>query len=647
MKRKPEKPEQDPVEFLTGMLVQLLRDIGFRCDLLGSSSLEMDISTVRRRAATEGIGFFTKTLPQLGKCLDQALSSCIPLPTDHAFKLSARSPQLPVFLGSLWKRIFDDSGMVAISGQEAQIEAVRAVRQVCFLFYKLELPYEPEVEAKVLRNFVDIDACLPLVDDNPIISLETTRALESARMAIWYVLKDYSPLSAVPRHGPGAVATGEKPWEKYNFSRYYPKLDKEWSYSDYFFACYGHLCDDLHRLEAMDTIHTPEAKVALVPKDSRGPRIISMEPLELQWIQQGVMRDLYSLMERPSSPTCGYVNFTNQEVNRRLALENSFDGPMVTMDLKDASDRVSSWLAKKLLPRHVFEKLDACRSEVTRLPDGSCIELRKFAPMGSGICFPIEALIFWALAVGTLKRIRRQRDMLTLPPVYVYGDDIVVHGDSYESIKQTYTDCFLAVNESKCCTGRFFRESCGMDAFKFSDVTPTRVKTLMSALPSPAACLSLVGYVNNLRGKGYTLTADYLQNAITDKIPFPVPVTRTSRDIPFAYYEPYLDAATQMDYLRSAFKIRFNKAYQRQEIRIPMCRPGLNTVLKEGWSGLLDAFVTRGGPPDPFGFQHQKPSGPDRYTVPHLVKLGWTWVSLERLTYQDPVGLQRETPSLS
>lgn len=624
-----------PAELLQETLVHVLRDVSFHCDLLGSSSIDQDINTVNRRASVEGIGFFTKSLPALGRCLDKALASDDPMTTDHSFGLSKRAPyNLPVFLGSLFHRIFDTSGKVAAcpeAGEAAQVQAVKAVRQICFLFYKLELPYAPELEVEVLDNFVSTDTLLPVVGADPPLPLDVLRTLESARMAIWYVLKDFNPLVATPRHGPGAVSTGEKQWEKYNFRRFYSFLDKEWSYPDFFYLNYEHLVDELGNLEDMDEVHEAEAKVALVPKDSRGPRIISMEPLELQWIQQGVMRELYSLMERAHSYTYGHVNFTDQEINRALALEHSHNGSYITMDLKDASDRVSRWLAEKLLPKHVFKKLDACRSQFTRLPDGRRVELRKFAPMGSGICFPIEALLFWGIAVGSLKTIRRERDMKSLPDVFVYGDDIILPREGYEVVREAYEALYLRVNQAKCCTGRFFRESCGMDAFKLNDVTPIRVKTPIVDTLSPAACLSWVGYVNSLRERGYSLTADFLQDVITHRIPFPVPVVRNRRGLALAYYEPLLDDCTMQDYLGSAFKTRYSRAYQRTEIRIPVCVPHQISVVRDGWSGLFECLLSRGGPPDPFGFSDRRVA-PDCYLAPYLNKLGWKWVDMGRLT---------------
>jgi hypothetical protein len=63
----------------------------------------------------------------------------------------------------------------------------------------------------------------------------------------------------------------------------------------------------------------PQARVCLVPKDSRGPRIISCEPAELMFIQQGIMRKLYSHLETHHL-TAGQINFTDQSINRNLAL---------------------------------------------------------------------------------------------------------------------------------------------------------------------------------------------------------------------------------------------------------------------------------------------------------------------------------------
>lgn len=629
-KRKPEKPE-DCLGFYLDLLVHVYRDAAASCDLR-SSSLERDVDTLSVRTKAEGMHFLTKELPSLGKCLDKVLSSECLFPDGGSFERSKKSPYLPKLFGGFWKLIFNQSGGI-MEAEPAdsclQIQAVRAVRQVCYLFYKLECAYDHVSEQLVLDKFVLTDDSLPMEEEEVSLSRSTSRALESARMLIWYVLKDFDPWDITPGHGPGAVSTGEKQWNKMQFRRFYVELDREYSYPDYFFLNYSHLCETLETLENMTVCHEGVAKVTLVPKDSRGPRVISMEPLELQWIQQGLCKKLVRTIEHPSTCSSGYVNFTYQDINRDLALEHSYDGELITIDMEEASDRVSLWLVKKLFPPHVYRCLKACRSGSTELPDGRRISLKKFAPMGSSTCFPVEALIFWALAVGSLRDVYSAHHVSDLPPVYVYGDDIILRKEDYDRVRTTYEDAFLRVNVDKCCTGRFFRESCGMDAFKCHAVNPVRVKAQYRSRMSPTALLSYVSYVNNFQGRGYTRTVDFLRSSVVTNVG-QVPVIRNAQALQLAYVDQTMDESEVKSNLLATFKSRFNSALQREEVRLLCPHPVQFTYGEPDWAE-LHRVMLRAGLPDPFGVFSRGKSGPCRYVVPHQIKMRWRWVDLNGL----------------
>lgn len=610
---------------------------------LSPSHVERDCEVIRQRTAKEGMSFLTKTLPSLGKCLDKALSRDIPLPKEHSFQISGKDTY-PLFLRGFWRIIFSlshedtlDSVPRIVEGKvschdtnldpQGRIgEAVRAVRQICYLWYKLEGSHSAESELEVIRGFIATEALLPDFDDVIQLSDRTYTALESAKCLVHYALRDLDLVDILPKHGPGAVATGEKQWEKFNFSRYYGKLDEEYCYADYFFYNYNHLALQLQSLDELVEDHEPTAKVVLVPKDSRGPRLISMEPLELQWIQQGQMRSLVKHLEG-TFPTAGFVNFTTQEVNRRLAFEHSGGlGYMATLDMKDASDRVSVWLLKQLLPETIFRKLMASRSDYTRLPDGQRLRLKKFAPMGSAVCFPLEALCFWALAVGTLVDCTRARGLYRLPSVYVFGDDIVLPQEGYDPVRQVYSDLFLRVNEDKCCVGRFFRESCGMDAYICSVVTPIRHRKHCTA--SPDALLANTAYANAHVARGHGQAAAFLIAAVEHECGMRVPVTNVEGKHPFAYFQPELTNEEVCKRNSCNFRTRYNKALQRHEIRV--MTPFTPDVHREvpHWHELWRRGL--GGPQDPFGFLSIV-FEPCVYQLAKATRFRWAWVDVSQL----------------
>lgn len=231
--------------------------------------------------------------------------------------------------------------------------------------------------------------------------------------------------------------------------------------------------------------------------------------------------------------TKGQVNFTNQEINRELALLASKSGNLVTLDMKEASDRVSLWLVENLFKHtSLLDALLATRTPQVRLPDGTFHQYKKFAPMGSALCFPIEAICFWALAASILHVIKGVPLLLAAKQVWVFGDDIILHKEHFSSLLQHFPSFGLKFNEDKCCTHGHFRESCGMDAYDGQVVTPIRVKKLPPKTRTDAN--SIVAYCNqsnNLWQRGYYHSATVL-SILIEKITGILP-TITRRYVSF------------------------------------------------------------------------------------------------------------------
>lgn len=621
-----EKPEA--LEFYSSLLIRALEDAAESCGLR-SSSIDRDKSTIVDRIRDQGLSFLTKALPSLGKHLDKALGSDTPFSSCDGFQTSQKTG-FPLLFQSFWALIFDAEGLAVPAcegGAYRRAQAVRAVRQVCYLLYKLEGAHTRESELQTIRDFRETDALLPEPDAERHLEPKVRRALENAAVLVWYVLRDVNLANITPGHGPGSLATKEKPPEKMKFRRIHEKLEREYPFTDYFFLNYSHLVECLERLDDLEEVSISKAKVVLVPKDSRGPRLISMEPLEHQWIQQGQMRALVRAIESERSPSCGYVNFTSQEINRQLALSSSRGGDdFVTLDMKEASDRVSLWLVRKLMPGHIIRYIEASRSTHTELPSGECIELRKFAPMGSSVCFPTEALIFWALSIGSLVDVIGSKSLRDLPPVYVFGDDIIMRKCDYGTVRPIFEALDLRFNDGKCCTGRFFKESCGMDAFLGFPVSPIRVKAPWSSRMSPAAILSYVSYVNSFRRQGYNGTADFLHHHCS-KTFGSLPSVRQEGRLALAYTDYALSSETIKARLLSNCRSRYNAALQRTEIRVLTPYSPTQVVGMPDWDELFRSLV-RTGPPDPFGFR-ERSLEPCCYPVPHQVKMRWSWIALD------------------
>ena len=475
------------------------------------SSYVRTLKRVRVRLNQEGIGFLTKTLPRLGKAFDKALSLNQPL-NAAALRFSSEGDScLPRFLGEAFSRIFNKDGSLQ---PDPCVACVRVIREVCYLFYKYELPFTGEQEQEVVNKFVKTEDELSTVTEK----LESLRVIvdlhnhEQRRLAkgnAVYVVRRakrllsnlfsrFDPTNITPRHGPGAVATKQKLWEKFRWTNVSENITRKYPLDAYFYASLGHFCD---RLDAVSSIKQEDlpARVILVPKDSRGPRLISCEPVDYQWIQQGLGRAIVDHVEH-NDLTRYNVFFTDQSPNQRGALLGSSNGRYATLDLNEASDRVSTALVRLLFPPHICEYLEACRSSSTVLPNGKVLGLRKFAPMGSCLCFPILALTVWSILTAAAP------DKDTRDSILVYGDDVIVPTAYAADAIEQLESFGLKINRDKSCTSGFFRESCGTDAFKGVNVTPVRLRTVWSSTPSPDVYTSWIAYANSFYDRGYFTT---------------------------------------------------------------------------------------------------------------------------------------------
>jgi len=580
------------------------------CDLLSqdpagittSKNLRRDIRTIKERTSNEGLSFLTKTLPKLGKALDGALET-FTFSVPQEFKSSHGNGSIPAFMQAYFNVIFDDCGRIR---DNVPVNVVKHVRQVCFVLYKLSVPYLPKEEARVVGAFLQAENELELASDE-----ESDGLIAAASYIVRGILKGFDPKDIQPRHGPGAVATGERLEEKWEFSRLYRPIHQVYPYYEYFVVGGGdELLDRIGWYRHLERLDEGRAKVVLVPKDSRGPRLISCEPLEYQYVQQGLGRKLVRHLES-NRMTGGQINFSDQSVNAQLALESSKTKEFATIDLKDASDRVSLELVRRIFaPSGILPYLEGTRSASTLLPDGRTVRLKKFAPMGSALCFPVEALVFFAVIVAGVHRRTNLLPCDVAKRVFVYGDDIVVPVEWMQFAVDSLELVRLKVNVSKSYARGSFRESCGMDAFRGECVTPTRLKALWTGRWSDgAAVAAFVSVANHLADKSYTIASERIFEMLEEKyglLPYCTPTSgilgRWSRS---------LTDAIQLNFGR----IRQKRDQHSQSIRvfgIKLIRKSRKTTL-DGWERLLKAMLSAD-------------EDPSTVVIPHstIIKRGWT-----------------------
>lgn len=592
-------------DFYLDLCTQLVADDPLH--VTSRKSLDRDLLTLRKRFRSEGLSFLTKTLPKLGKALDLGLTSgrfSIP----REFKHSHENVSIPAFLQAYFNLLFCEAGELR---SDAPVEAVKHLRQVLFFAYKLEIEYTASQESSTLEKFKETDANLHLTECDA-----TEQLLALCARITETVLGDFDPKDILPRHGPGAVATGERLEEKWEFSRLYSSVHQYYPYYDYFMVGRGReLQDRLGWYKSLLRQDTGVAKVVLVPKDSRGPRLISAEPLEYQWIQQGLGRKLASFLERDSSLTRKRINFEDQGINRRLALRSSTTQRFATLDLQDASDRVSLELVRRVFAHtpQLLRALEATRSSATLLPNGEVVHLKKFAPMGSALCFPVEAYIFWVIIVASsvldenlpLKKAARR--------VYVYGDDIIVPTKWALRSMHALESVGLKVNRQKSCITGSFRESCGMDAFKGVPVTPIRLKKRYSNRSSDGTVLSSYSSIANaLEKAGYGGVASLIWKKL-EKTYGVIPYGTSQASYPCREVQSPVEATIKN---RRLFRFRWNRRYQRVEFWLPRVLPVSRESKLDGWTRALRDLVS------------PMLDDPSNVVVPRStqIKRGWTAV---------------------
>lgn len=594
---------------------------------------QRDFQTILRRTSEEGLSFLTKTMPQAAKAIDSALQSGrlhLPMFRKRGCKNSRGlfvRYALPKFLWVLLSRVFNPFTGVVLG--DPDVVAVNDLRQVLYLAYKLELPYDEQTNQKVLDKFVDTDAALPEEGAylcgriTPDLSGKVTeQVLGAGSMLLRDLLADIDPYDISPKHGPGVVATGEDPWRKFDFSVRYNQIERLYPFQEYFTLGHNHVLEGILPKHDITTLDTGVAKVMLVPKDSRGPRLISAEPLNYMFIQQGLFKSIVGLVERHPL-TRGRVNFTDQTINRDLALRGSFSGMFDTLDMAEASDRVSLALVNRLfLGTPILEPLLATRTPRTALPDGRLVTFRKFAPMGSACCFPIEALCFWALGAGVLHVAYGIPLAKAARMIYVYGDDIIVpHGYS-PGLQRLFPLFGLKFNEGKCCTTGAFRESCGCDAFKGVDVTPVKLKALPpNSRHDASQILAYIAYSNQLWKRGLYSFAEGIKDEIESLVgPIPLKANMPEGDLVPSWHHSNFRDVDKYHLLRigSKFKRRWNCNLQRFEFLVLTPRARKVTRNSPDWRELHRCLL----------------SGGDEtraciYTLPRRVQLKRGWAALQ------------------
>lgn len=367
---------------------------------------------------------------------------------------------------------------------------VRDWYQVFSFAGKIEKEFTQEQEKQYLDKFFSNEDACQRYADSSCASDYTRVARIIMRQAMCGV--DLSPkgVDGHLRHGPGAVLCGEKGAEKFVFSglpdhtmKYYP-LE--------LFVANASLLQEIVNTEYA-TPRFPTCRLALVPKDYRGPRGVFTsfkEVMMLQLAQDDVLKDQ---ARRSWLSECW--NPQSQVPSQEWCTAASVGG-YATLDLSDASDRITPRLLSRLMHRQDYLYLMATRPCTCYTPRGEG-RMRMFAPMGDGKTFSVLTYVVATLALSAMivqdgtrpypSSIRRYAKKIR-----VFGDDLIVPSKYYGAVCDALETHNLKVNNSKSFYRGSFRESCGLDALDGVDITPVRCKVDLDAKwPAFVKCVAL------------------------------------------------------------------------------------------------------------------------------------------------------------
>jgi len=427
---------------------------------------ENDLRTLADRLLCEGSSFVMVTLPILGRALDLGLvTGQFNCPAHFSRK---RDTCLPTFTGRVFQHIFAADGTLLVSPNTCSIYFLRQ-----FLLFDGKLISEPtSVQKKqAIDGFVSRQASLlkrKVPRNHPV--------LERAKLLLSRTLKGLDLSDIHPGHGPGGVAEGYDRLVRWDFSSWPLRAERHYPYHLYGSQSFIALCATGAPLMVEKSI----TKCSLVPKDYKGPRLISSESAATQYLQQGQMKaimrhiDIHPILSRS-------IKLRDQTHSQKMCRE-SVERGLGTLDLSNASDTVSAplvWYLLSGVPK-LRSQLFCTRSQSMRI-DSTLVRITAFSPMGSAVCFPVETLVFWAITMASVRLVQsswlnKPRISETASDICVFGDDIIAPLYAMSTIIGTLESVGCEPNAGKTCRYTPFRESCGSEWFRSTDVTITRNK---------------------------------------------------------------------------------------------------------------------------------------------------------------------------
>lgn len=494
-----------------------------------ASDVGLDSRTVFyciRRFRNEGVQFFTVTLPTLSKAILHSLETGETFDRPTSFQWKERSLR---HFRSLLKGIFNQKTGEILA--DVCPVCLYGIRQLCEYFYKLVLKFSTKQELTAEEQYLQTEESVRNFSpsDEWVKSLRKTISKlfpDLDRVTIEDVFGHYRP-----RYTKGSFSGSNMQRIDYYLYKQLPDGVVGTTIEDFkgisgFFKPYPSSPTKVD-LVAKDTCSV--AEVLFVPKDSRGPRVISKEPMHQLRLQMSFFDWFSKYLENSTKKR---INFADQTVNRELARTSSISKKYATLDLKEASDRISYKLCSR-----VFQHIPVLRYFITkrsthyRLPSGKTGRMAKLSGMGSGLTFSCLAFLSYVSVVTHLcERTPKRLHSYIYRNVYVYGDDIVVPSVFTQMAAAGLVKSGLMVNTTKSYFRSHFRESCGGDYYYGNDVGPARLRLQNAAVNFLAAersihigshsagVLELERHCRELIRKGLYNTADFIYSVLESRL---------------------------------------------------------------------------------------------------------------------------------
>lgn len=594
--------------------------------------LGLDLERLALYCQTRGLSVFTLDLPHLDALLLQGLETGR-LSLDGALtrKVSSRI-RVPRLFSGLWLRVFDKSACLK---QDVDVTALFFLRSLCGLGKKIAVECSPQRRQAALENYHVIERkllvpslgwdsdtlgecehgsnrhlgdCLRARRMHDLLGqsqmrdsrgrveiLRDIRLLDQCQRVADFVvgsMRRFEPLTYSDemdssgrgigfKHGSGAVSERVNGWEKSHFKTWPDKLE--------YWYPFGYCGSTINSQSERPSRHEGPSRLICVPKTAKGPRIIASEPASHMWCQQ-LMR-AFLVDELASLFGEKFICFKKQSLSGDLVLQASTDQSLATVDLSDASDRLSCWTVERIFRSNwsILSGLHAARTRYLRddvSKDKGFLKLRKFASQGTATTFPVQSIVFLCLALGACiqGKVTRRSIMGLSSHVRVYGDDIIIPTRGYARLIRIMDLLGLKVNMAKSFVNGHFRESCGVEGYLGYDVTPVRPKTVV--VDSPTSCQAVLDTCNNLFNKGLFHASEHLRAQIPVRIQYGLRIVGP-HDVGFTGLSSFSGSDERH------LKFRWNSRLHRNEVRVWSLSTRTPKRERGGYTTLLEFFASQ------------------------------------------------------